>query len=405
MTKKYNYQTIEEFIHDQEFVETVRNLKSEKEWQKLLENNSESKDKILQARKFISLFSVQEGQLSSDRKHKLWSEIKQHNHTDKKKTRSIQLRRVVGIAASVLVVVSMSILGYSYLRNQSSSYQFTSAEVPVDQSESRLILPDGEEVLLEKDNSLIALNKGDELVIDNEKTIDLSERKNAKANEIQMNEVIVPYGKSSELLLADGTKVWLNAGSRLAFPSKFSGDSREVFLEGEGCFKVTHDDVKEFVVNTNKLEITVHGTFFNVSAYPADDNIETILVEGSVSVAKKSALGINTKDVFLKPYQSATFSKQAGEIEIADEPNADYYVAWTEGWFEFTKQNLITVLTKLERYYNVEFVIPENFPSEERISGKLDLKGTVEDVMKVLADVAEIQYRIIDNRIEIDKEN
>src|SRR5690606_14480825 len=98
--------------------------------------------------------------------------------------------------------------------------------------------------------------------------------------EVWMNEVIIPYGKKSELLLADGTKVWLNAGSRLAFPSRFTRNTREVFLEGEACFQVAKNEEQLFIVKAGNLDVKVLGTHFNVSAYPADATIETVLLEG-----------------------------------------------------------------------------------------------------------------------------
>lgn len=87
-----------------------------------------------------------------------------------------------------------------------------------------------------------------------------------REQEAQMNEVVIPYGKKSELLLADGTKVWLNAGSRMAFPSKFTKNIREVFLEGEACFEVEENEGQPFIVKAGDLDVKVLGTHFNVSA-------------------------------------------------------------------------------------------------------------------------------------------
>ena len=99
-----------------------------------------------------------------------------------------------------------------------------------------------------------------------------------------MNQVVVPFGKKSSIELADGTKVWLNAGSRMAFPDRFTGSRREIFLEGEAFFNVTPDKSMPFYVKTKEVVIRVLGTKFNVSAYEADNEVVTVLVEGTVSM-------------------------------------------------------------------------------------------------------------------------
>ena len=145
------------------------------------------------------------------------------------------------------------------------------------------------------------------------------------------------------------------------------------------------------------------GTHFNVAAYPDDESIETILVEGSVELSKRKTFGLSSKSVLLKPMQKATFSKDEKEIFVTDEPDADVYIAWTEGWFTFSQQTLEQVFTKLERFYNVDIIVAQNFPSNEKITGKLDLKDSLEEVLKVLSDVAKINYRITNNQVFVDK--
>ena len=209
--------------------------------------------------------------------------------------------------------------------------------------------------------------------------------------------------KKAELLLADGTKVWLNAGSRLAFPQKFIEKKREVFLEGEAYFEAAKNETQPFIVNTGQLNIKVIGTHFNVSAYPSDNNIETVLLEGSVVVSRPTVFGLKKEEVTLKPDQKALFDVQNNIISVSDVPDAGMYISWTTGWLEFSKESLHSVFNQLERYYNVKITIPPNFPYPELISGKLDLKDSLEDVMIALGDVSNIVYRInkLKNQIEV----
>lgn len=195
----------------------------------------------------------------------------------------------------------------------------------------------------------------------------------------------------------------MNAGSRLAFPTKFTSKNREVFLEGEAYFEVAKNEQQPFIVNAAEVDVEVLGTHFNISAYSGDANIETVLLEGSVVLTTTNSLGLGKNEIILKPNQKASLQKKSKNFVVTDEADAYMYIAWTKGWLEFSRESLQSVFSKMERYYNIEISTPQNFPSSEIITGKLDLKDSLEDVMKVLSDVAKLEYRIVNNTIEIDK--
>jgi len=304
-------------------------------------------------------------------------------------------------AAMLIVAISIGSMGYWSFNQYRKSYVYTSTADSGTGNQSQLHLSNGTTVDLEKENSKIAMNSDQKIVIDNEKVIDLS--KTSEADESKMNEVVIPYGKKSQLTLEDGTKVWLNAGSRMAFPTKFAGKKREVFLEGEAYFEVAHNQVQPFVVNTGEIAIKVLGTRFNLSAYKTDKLTETVLLEGKVTVSELSALGFLKSETILSPNQKASYDRNNRSISVFDVTDADLAIAWTEGWFKFSQQSLNDVLNKLQRYYNVQFVFDSKFPTNDLISGKLDLKEAVGSVMIALADVAGIQYRIDGNQIYIEK--
>lgn len=403
MDNKYLKYSLEELLDDQHFIAWILKGENDKEWKSFIESNPNFSIKVKDAEEIFKLIDESGVILEKHDVQRIWQNIDKFNSTMKKKTRSLTFRRTFTVAASILIIVSIGILGYSYLNKQTAIYKFKSSEIFESNQEAQLILGDGKQISLEKDNSTVTVNNSEEIVINNSNTIELSKNQITNSDKVQLNEVVVPYGKRSEILLADGTKVWLNAGSRLAFPTKFTDDTREVYLQGEACFKVAKDKSHPFIVKANDLGIEVLGTHFDVSAYPNEEIIETILIEGSVAVTKKASFGINSKSEILKPFQKAIYSKAEKEITVSDEPNAEIYIAWTEGWFQFSKQSLHEVFTKLERYYNIRIIVPENFPDEERITGKLDLKDSVEDVIKALSDVAKIEYRISGNDVLIDK--
>jgi ferric-dicitrate binding protein FerR (iron transport regulator) len=156
-------------------------------------------------------------------------------------------------------------------------------------------------------------------------------------------------------------------------------------------------------VKAGNLDVRVLGTHFNVSAYPADATIETVLLEGSVAVEKPKTFGLGKNEVILKPSQKASFEKEASEFTVTDEPDTDLYIAWTYGWLKYDKESLWSVLRKVERYYNVEIHLPDNYPGDDKITGKLDLKESLEEVMVVLADASRFEYRINGNKVFIEK--
>lgn len=403
MEQEYLKYNLEELIENKQFVAWVLKGSKNNEWKKFIENNPEINAKAKKAREVILLLRDTYEVLDEESVFEIWQNIDQFDHLHAKKVRTINFRRSLSWAASILLLISVGTFGYLNFFEKDNSYQFASSEIGIQSNEAKIVLSDGEEIALTSNNSTVELNNNNELLIDNGSVIDLSQKEIEQDNETRMNEVVIPYGKRSELLLADGTKVWLNAGSRLAFPTKFTKKNRAVFLEGEAYFEVAKNEQQPFIVNAAEIDIKVLGTHFNVSAYPGDRNIETVLLEGSIALSKCKSFARGRNEILLKPYQRATFDKGNKDIVVVDEPDADFFISWTEGWLQFSQESLQSVFTKLERYYNIEITTPTNFPSSEIITGKLDLKESLEDVMLALSDVAKLDYRISQNKITIDK--
>ncbi len=392
--KKYINFTVEELIHDQEFVETLKNIHTEKRWGKFLSDNKESKEKILQAKKIISLFKVSDGKLETERKHKLWMSISDFNKSFKQSGNTIQLRTIVRIAASVLIIISLGSLLYLNSIKNESHYTFSESKNTIDPNNPVLILANGDKIEIQRDESEITVLENQDAVQINSDTIyrnnpiDASNKK-----ELPLNELVIPFGKKSMVVLNDGTKVWLNAGSRFAFPQKFTGKKRTVFLDGEGYFEVAENKNQPFIVSSKNMNIEVLGTKFNVSTYSSDDFCEAVLLEGSINVWGKNRL-IKDK-IWMSPNQKATYHIAEKEMVVKPEPEPENYIAWVEGWYKFSNENLEQVLKKLGRYYDVTFqynkeIVKNALP----ISGKLDLKESFDEVMSVLSKVAEIDYKI-----------
>jgi len=399
--KEYLQLTIEELLDNRDFIAWIKRGKNKQEWEAFLNKNPEFNLTVNKAHKILDLLRDHHDHLSESDLLKIWENIENFDARTRNRTRQVRMLTIMKYAAVFIIALSVGALGFWGLNRNQESYIYKSSTDSATSTQAQLHLSNGTTVDLKKDNSKIELNTDKQIVIDNEKVIDLS--KAGSTDESIMNEVVIPYGKKSQLILADGTKVWMNAGSRMAFPTKFTGKKREIFLEGEAYFEVTHNQNQPFLVNSGEITIKVLGTKFNISAYKSDKLLETVLIEGSVAVSERSALRFMKNETILSPHQKASYDRSDHTLAVKYEPDVEAAIAWTEGWFKFSQQSLNDVLTKLQRYYNVQFVFDGQFPAVDLITGKLDLKTSVESVMVVLADVANINYRMDGSKIYISK--
>lgn len=395
--RKYIDYSLEDLLEDRDFVRIVKNLKTENEWKLFLELHNDSKSKIVSAKEIILLFSVKEKGLSIERKSRVWERVNSFNRSNLLAKQRIRFKYLYRIAASVAILVSLGSLLYLNFKQSEQQYNFSELTSNSNIENPLLVLSNGNKIEL-KNNvpELTVLKNLNAIQIDNDSIIKSQGIAGSSAQEIVYNEVIVPFGKKSKLELGDGTMVWLNAGSRLAFPIKFSGKKREVFLEGEGYFEVAKNENQPFVVNAGNLDVEVLGTKFNVSAYASDNFIKAILLTGKINVINTNA--VLHKKAAMVPNQMAVFNKENNNLELKEEANPEKYIAWINGWYQFSDEELDIVLKKLERYYNVSFEYDQELIAEALpITGKLDLKESFEEVMLVLSRVAKINYEIHDN--------
>jgi transmembrane sensor len=227
-------------------------------------------------------------------------------------------------------------------------------------------------------------------------------------------EIEVPYGGKSMLILPDGSKIWLNAGSKLKYNRDFDVQSREVYLEGEAYFYVEKRK-HPLVVHTSHLDIHVLGTTFNVKSYPDEDNIEATLVEGNIRIDSK----VTDKPLYLKPKEKLTFHKSDRQISISNQDNGntnslleesiatqkvsvtqlledvntDESTSWKDGKLIINNESLEDLTRKLERKYDVHFVFDSEQLKQYSYSGTLR-DFPLEQVLKALELTSPIRYNI-----------
>lgn len=198
-----------------------------------------------------------------------------------------------------------------------------------------------------------------------------------KEDPVKMQTVIVPAGQRAELLLADGTKVWLNSRSKLKFPDRFQKDARNVELDGEGYFEVTHKEEAPFTVHTSRYDVKVLGTEFNVKAYNSKNQFEASLLKGCVEVSNMN----KSQVVRLRPdEQVISDGSQLIRSVILDKN----YFRWKEGLLCLDDESIGGLIDKLELYYDVKIIVQQASLMKYHYSGKFRISDGVEHVLKVL---------------------
>lgn len=325
-----------------------------------------------------------------DVREELWSKL-QAGIKSPKPLKTILLSRVWRIAA--LFLVSLSVGWYFF-----SDYTFnekTLSHVQVDQdllpggNHATLILANGKRITLSDSKSGVLVSEPD-IIIDKNAEGELTYRSTGeKRNSYLLYDTLTtPAGGVYNIKLADGTKVWLNAGTTIRFPERFDRRERKVeLIEGEAYFEVIHNDHAPFRVVTPKGLIEDLGTHFNINSYKNDPQEKTTLIEGSIKVKT------GEEQLILKPGQQASLGGVGSAIQIT---NADLEasLAWKEGLFLFNYENLESIMLKISRWYNVKIEYTDPSLKKEVFLGSISRFKNASEVMGMLEETGKIHFQI-----------
>lgn len=206
------------------------------------------------------------------------------------------------------------------------------------------------------------------------------------------NTVNTPRGGQYQVILADGTRVWLNAASSLRYPTSFSGNERRVELTGEAYFDVAKDATKPFVVAVNKMEVEVLGTAFNVMAYASEKTVNTSLLRGAVRVRNGETSSL------LKPGQQAQLHKD-GKLKVIDLPFIEDVAAWKDGLFLFNNDNLEAVMRRISRWYDVEVAFTSEKVKDQTFTGQVPRQEKLSEVLKMLELTGAVHFSIENRKV------
>ncbi|CAM4424474.1 FecR family protein [Pedobacter westerhofensis] len=302
--------------------------------------------------------------------------------------------KYLSVAASILLAATIGI--YFYHSRQPQLKQFSQQKMVAD------VAPGGNNAILTlSDGQKISLNDARTGSIANQYGTSISKSKeghliyNSSAsakNTVAYNSVETPKGGQYQLLLADGTKVWLNAASSLRYPLAFDGKDRQVELSGEAYFEVAHNKSKPFRVLSNHQVVEVLGTHFDINSYADEPATKTSLIEGSVRV---TSLGSKAK-IVIRPGQQSVLNSALPSSDITVKNiDIDEAVAWKNGYFMFDEESLESILRKIARWYDVDIQY-KGMDAKNKLffSGTLSRYSNVSKVLKKLELTESVHFKI-----------
>jgi ferric-dicitrate binding protein FerR (iron transport regulator) len=301
----------------------------------------------------------------------------------------------ISMAAGLLLLIGLPFLFLRYDSSGLITYAENHSAV-FEKDYTELVLS-GEEVKINSEESQIDYSADGHDI-----RINVSEQVNQSADEGDrtLNTVVVPYGKRSRVRLSDESVVWLNSGSRLVFPARFTKQKREVFLEGEAVFEVTHDAAHPFRVLTKSLNVEVLGTVFNVTAYSDDSLTSAVLVEGSVELSYPGKALLGKSAYRMTPGRLASYNPATRTIS-ASEVDTRLYTSWRDGYLIFHRELLGDILKKISRHHHVEIRVEDATFTAERFSGQLDLAATPEELLQRVSEIIDARVEHTDNQFVI----
>ncbi|MHB9143580.1 MAG: FecR family protein [Paludibacter sp.] len=360
-----NYQNAEDFILDKNFVHWVLKPSDELDlyWSLFINEHPEKEGNIRDAILIIKSIQPTTLEVSQEKIDAIFRRIKASEEKLK-----VNWNSFLKYAAVISIFVAIGSLIYTSVYNHN---KFPIEAANKMDFKGKVILADGSTKEFDSEQTPIKQTASGDLII-NSDTIDVK----IKQSSTSLNRIIIPYGKRSDIMLADGTHIWLNSGSQLSYPNEFKSDSREVFLSGEALFEVKANPEKPFYVITKDIKIKVLGTIFNVSSYAEDSTVQTVLLKGKVTAGRNKLFA---STINLAPGELLTYNKNNSNLS-KEKVDVNLYSSWVNGYLVFVNVPITEVFMKLERYYNQDIKVEDSL-GQITFSGKLDLKENLKDVL------------------------
>jgi len=387
MIMEYKQYKHPDFLVDDFFVESMLRptLESEKFWKDKIDTQEIDIDEFITAYMFIKDINTLQSRVSDEDVTSVWEKIELWNGLKKKRKKYFRILRYFGYAAAFAGIILSVFVDHDkkeivYKNSSIEDFALSNANIKTTQNDLIRISNSEKTIDIEGNEANVQYDKNGNMIL-GQKSV--SATKNSSPASTTYNQINVPFGKRANLTLSDGTLLWINTGTRVIYPSSFSNDKREIYVEGEVYAEVTHDAKRPFIIKTTKLDIKVFGTVFNLSAYAEDKQVNVVLVSGSIGATPKKG-----KTTFVKPNQLLSYSDQAVTLRTV---KVDNYISWKDGLYAFENEPIENVLLKLSKFYNVTIKLPET-ASGITCSGKLELKEDINNLLNGLSDITPMSY-------------
>lgn len=326
-------------------------------------------------------------------KAEIWAGLPVHQQQRK----TIRLWPQLAAVASIILCVAA---GWWFFQTNQNVKPLTSKEMAAKilpgGNKAVLTLADGSEIsLTDVANGKLASQQG--IIITKNKDGQLEYRIDPASGDLtkeqRFNTISTPAGGQYQIILPDGTKVWLNAASSLKYPTVFAGQERKVILKGEGYFEVTHDRSRPFKVQSNEQIVEVLGTHFNISAYENDGDVKTTLLTGKVQVKTQH----NNASEILKPGEQSILENNT--LKVAEVMTEDV-VAWKNNSFVFNNEKLGSIMRKIARWYDVEVICPPEL-AESVFVGSGSRDKSLDWTLDKLEETGTIHFKVEGRRVTV----
>jgi transmembrane sensor len=298
----------------------------------------------------------------------------------------------IAIAASILICLGItSLLLFHKEKPETIISKNQSQDLSPGGNKAILTIGNGQKIILTgAQNGQLAVQGAMTVNKTSDGQVVYQANQNTSTDSVFYNTMTTPRGGKYDLLLADGTKVWLDAASSITYPSSFGGNNREVKITGQVYFEVAHDASKPFRVTVHEQTVEVLGTHFNINAYDDEPSIKTTLLEGKVKIYKAG------KSAILKPGQQSLLNLSENTIKV-QEVDVDGETAWKDGHFHFDGDNIQTVMRQLSRWYDVDVEYVGNIPNRE-FSGNINRDSKASVVLQILS-ISRVHFKIQGKKI------
>ncbi|MDD4592199.1 MAG: FecR family protein [Parabacteroides sp.] len=384
----YNYYlnyTVEQLLADDFFIESIKHSSEESNafWEEVLKRGIVNKKDFDLACFLLTAMQTKKERISPGEVSQLWEDIEIANKTTiNKKRRKERFICSFIAAASVLFAVGFSLFEI-YIFKSHNHISIENVKAPLSSSTDIQLMLGGNKAVSLKGDTVKVSYKGNKVNV-NEEALNLSESTNA-GNQQEYNQLVVPFGKHSMLTFNDGTKVWVNAGTRVVYPVSFKNDKREIYIDGEIFLDVKHNEKWPFIVKTSRMEIQVKGTSFNVMAYARDIDQQVVLVSGRVHIVEKNRFKTD-----LHPNEMFVDNGVTTKVRTVDVKD---YILWKQGLYKYDSERLDVIMKRLSRYYN-ESINCNVDVAFYKCSGKLDMNMDLDEVLKGISLTAPVSFNI-----------